>query len=365
MCKYVLRVFSVVLFFSIVLQACNTTPSTVPISNQIPEIAGSNKELLNALPHESTSVVRLLSKAERNLYEQQYALAKQQFEQLTLSCVSTACKTHVQQQLAYIQKVAPSAGLTNKLTADIIRPSVEWWRNLSPAWQAALDGLYFTGQPDVLQLAEMHKHLLHFDASQTAIQSLQPVLALSNIKRIDCTATKLTDIKPLARLSRLQLFKGANTAIQSLAGLENASRLIELHVAFTPITNLQELRDCQNLQRLNINHTKVANLLPINKLYLLENIQLANTLVTDLSPLQKLTGLQIVNCAGTNVSDLSPLKNCNGLRQLNISGTKITSLQAVMKLPHIKALQCVNTPLSAQVLQTFQQAHPDCIITGP
>jgi hypothetical protein len=187
----------------------------------------------------------------------------------------------------------------------------------------------------------------------TLIQSLDPLAACTNLRKLTLLSTRVSGLKPLMGCAKLEY----------------------LALEATLISDLSPLSACINLKALWIAATTISDLRPLSGLCQLKLVDVETTKVSDLSPLSSLPHLETLICGSTEVSDLNPLLKCPELKALDISDTEVKSLTPLLHCKKLKYLnhgdfqvdqageEQITQASTAGYIRLFQELKPGLICT--
>ena len=184
--------------------------------------------------------------------------------------------------------------------------------------------------------------------SSKLIQSLAPLAACTNLRKLDLYDSRVSSLKPLMGYVKLE----------------------RLDIGCTPVSDLRPLSACINLKSLHMCYTPVSDLSPLSGLHQLRAIKIDKAAVTDLSPLSSLSNLEILTCSNTKISDLTPLSKCSELKALDISATEVKSLTPLLQckkfkyLNHSKKLKDQTKEQTEGYIRLFKELGINCTEKG-
>lgn len=203
------------------------------------------------------------------------------------------------------QKKKSTAPKTEKLISRKVEESEEakaYWANQLPNdWRLFLQHKYGLIGDITEQVIEEIFTQKTLDCSNSVIATLEPVVALKQLRTITCSLTSITDLAPL---QYLKLLKG-------------------LDCSYTEITSLEPLSEAYQMLQIDCSNTKVRTLEPLSKLYSLQQLNCSNTRIDNLESLVNLNNLKILYCYGTYIESITPLFNLENLEYLYISVNQI------------------------------------------
>ncbi|RED92064.1 leucine-rich repeat domain-containing protein [Marinoscillum furvescens] len=260
----------------------------------------------------------------------------------------------------------------------------EWWNTLSFGWRSIFS-TYVTHDSltdeVLLQMGSIDSLSL---AGNQMIQSLEPVMALTNLKVLDLSDSKISDLEPLRYARNLRKLKAANTAVADLSVLEYFEKLEYLDLRQTLVRDIRPIEKLSALQHLNLSGTNVAVFEPLDALDQLLWLDLSNTafanpeLIADCKPLQYLnvakTGitalralrdlheLKELNASETYIHGLHGLANLQNLQLLHVNQTRVNSLEPVAELRGLRRIYADYTGVSEQAASDFMAQRPGVVV---
>lgn len=191
--------------------------------------------------------------------------------------------------------------------------------------------------------------VVEFGIVTDLVTDIEPIGALTKLKKLDCNASdhkvksKLATLEPLRGLPLTWLHCGRNQVsdLRPLAGMQ----LENLYCAFSNVRDLTPLKGMPLVQ-LQCHVTPVGSLAPLADSRQLKILDINNTQVHDLKPLKDCP-LTTLDCVRTQVTDLSPLQAAPlaDLRCDSVSPRDADILRAV------KTLKKINGKNAADVLR--------------
>ncbi|MCF8366667.1 MAG: hypothetical protein K9H16_12840 [Bacteroidales bacterium] len=216
------------------------------------------------------------------------------------------------------------------------------------------------------------------------ILSLEPLVALDNLKRIDCSHTLISDLMPLRNLTHLEFLNCSYTDVESLDALKYSTQLQELiighskikaidpvvnftalkklHMNFTGVDSLQALAGLDKLQDLEFASTAVGSLEALHELVQLQRLDFSDTKIDDLSPLSGLKNIYFLKFERTPVENLHTLKDLAGLHFLFADQTMISDLSPLNGLPELTKIYCDKTRVTRSEAIRFMENNPDVLV---
>lgn len=128
--------------------------------------------------------------------------------------------------------------------------------------------------------------------------------------------------------------------IRNSLGIDYVSSVVVVDLNSQKFDQMPDLSGFPSLRSLWLFHSDVDDLGFISSFGELENLAIQQTDVSSLEPVSRNRKLKWINIADTNVSDLSPL----------------------FGLPNLKTLTLTSANISAEELNRFRTAQPDCEI---
>lgn len=243
------------------------------------------------------------------------------------------------------------------------------------AQMARLTEIDITGKADINTLEPLKalRELKKLKANGTGISSLAPLQYLDDLQHIECRSTGVSDLSPLSGLKQLNYLDISGTQVTSLAAIRQQPELTYLYADNTSIEKeefaayintkpertvvfmSQALESWWSLlapewkqvfrQATGIREEKLTaeQLHQIAKLHIL-NIPVG-TRINSLAPVEMLFRLHELNFSNTQVQDLSPLAKVPALRVLRLPGNPIRSLAAIHGLTNLEVLDIQSTPI--------------------
>ncbi len=208
--------------------------------------------------------------------------------------------------------------------------------------------------------------LENLGAVNCGIDSLEPLLPLSEIRVLDLRANKIADLTPLTNMQKLETLKLHNNQLGSIGEVKDLPHLRTLWVGgndiidLSPMKGLTELEDvsvmlCANLtdigplrgknsiRSLDIEGTDIKNTDTLATLKHLEQLEMAGTQISDLSFAEGLTNLKRLDIASTKTQDISPLLGLPSLESLDLSNTQIREITGIERLQKLRELKLSST----------------------
>lgn len=260
----------------------------------------------------------------------------------------------------------------------------EWWNTLSFGWRSIFST--YVAHDSItdevlLQMGSIDSLSL---VGNQMIQSLEPVMALTNLKVLDLSDSKITDLEPLRYARKLRKLTAANTGVEDLAVLEYFEKLSHLDLRQTLVRDIRPLKKLTALQTLNLSGTNVsvfdalapldqlqwldvsntafANLELISNCEQLAYLNIAKTGVTTLKALADFQQLEELNASETYIYGLHGLERLSGLRLLHINQTRVNSLQPVADIASLQRIYADYTGVSEQAASDFMARKPSVVV---
>jgi Leucine-rich repeat (LRR) protein len=260
-----------------------------------------------------------------------------------------------------------------------------WWNGLSHDWKVVLAGdmklegsmpmaqidsfndsvAMIGGQRTAIMGSEFYKflgqivHASRVDLSgNTAIQNLEPLNKLSDLKQVNVSGTGVSDLMPLRNLNKLEILDISNTGISKLDPLRYCILINQLRIKGTPISDLSVVPAFQTLSTLDISGTKVNSLEVLRDMTTVKDLRINHTSVNDLAPIASLVNLEMLNISSTPVDNLDALKNLSKLSILICDSTGISSLAPLDDLTGLQRVYCNNTRIKQTEALGFLKKHP-------
>lgn len=298
----------------------------------------------------------------------------------------------------------------SKITRDIARkfmsanPSIlvifdsetlsNWWNGMSGEWKIAF-GKYvkYTGLPNKDQLQQM-ANLTEVNVSNNiAINTLEPLKEVTNLKKLFCNGTSVSDLTPLKDLIDLQIIEANNTKVNNLRPLANLTNLEKISVENCGLTTLQGIEKLNVLKFLYCDkntltldqvdalnkllpsclvvhqsevlrlwwqnlpdawkqvfgqHIKIDNPPTREQTHQVATLEVLridnNNAIRDLEPVRQLRRLKELTFSNTLVSNISPLMSLKNIEKLDFSKNPIGDIAPLTDMISLKYLAFENTP---------------------
>jgi Leucine-rich repeat (LRR) protein len=269
-----------------------------------------------------------------------------------------------------------------------------WWNGMSGEWKIAF-GKYvkYTGLPNKDQLQQM-ANLTEMNVSNNqAINTLEPLKEVTNLKKLFCSSTSVSDFSPLKDLIDLQILEANSTKINNLRPLANLTNLEKISVENCALTTLQGIEKLNVLKILYCDkntitldqvdalnkvlpsclvvhqsevlrlwwqnlpdawkqvfgqHVKIDN--PptreqTHQVATLEALRIDNNnAIRDLEPVRQLRRLKELTFSNTLVSNISPITSLKNLEKLDFSKNPVGDISSLTDMVSLKFLAFENTP---------------------
>lgn len=260
-----------------------------------------------------------------------------------------------------------------------------WWKSLSYEWQtifkrrlAITDSVGLNAIKDMTALNELDlggneyiqsieplvqlTNLKRLNLSRTNVEDLTPIRNLTELVDLDLSRTKILDLSPLRYADKLSRLNISNTPVRSIAVLEKMTALQTLEMQNTHVFNFGPLTFLSGLVNLNIKHTQIADLTPVRELTELTHLHIAQTNIQDLMPATGLTKLVSLNMDSTLVRDIKALATLVNLEVLSANHTFISDLSPLKDLPQLQRVYCDHTPVKKPAADAFMAANPEVLV---
>jgi len=160
-----------------------------------------------------------------------------------------------------ISDVAPLSTISSLEEIDISCTAVADFRPLAKLGLKSFD---LSGCPvhDIGSLSSCVA-LQNVSLNDTHVTSVEPILRLSELRRLGLARTKVRSLGPEGALSRLEFLDATDSNLEDLAGLAPGHSLQAIHIAGTRVADLGPLRDARDCRTLNLRGSIVADLSPI------------------------------------------------------------------------------------------------------
>jgi len=221
-------------------------------------------------------------------------------------------------------------------------------------------------------------------SGNSRITTLEPLVQLSELRRINCSHTFVADLMPLRNMSKLEYLDCSHTAVESLNPLKYSTALKTLNISHTLVREINPAANFINLESFHLSHTWVDSLEAISELTKLKDLEIANTKITSLSTLEKMKSIERLDFSGTQIRDLSPIasldkiylikfentpvNNLNPLRNLEnliyifADNSRIGDLSPLNGLPKLNRVYCDKTAISRPEAISFMQNNPHVLV---
>jgi hypothetical protein len=261
-----------------------------------------------------------------------------------------------------------------------------WWNGLSHDWKVVLGGdmklegtlpmsqidsfndsvAMVGGQRTLIMGSEFYQflgqivHAGKVDLSgNAAIQNLEPLNKLSDLKNVNISGTGVSDLMPLRNLNKLEILDISNTSVSKLDPLRYCILINQLRMKGTPISDLSAVPAFKSLSTLDVSWTKVNSLEAIRDMATMKDLRINHTLVKDISPVSTLVNLEMLNISSSPIDNLDALKSLMNLHILICDSTGITSLSALDNLSGLQRVYCNNTRINQKEALSFIKKHPE------
>jgi len=261
-----------------------------------------------------------------------------------------------------------------------------WWNGLPQVWKVVLsDGMKLEGtlpmsqidsfndslamvggKPTAIMGSEFYQflgqiiHSDHVDLSgNMAIQNLDPLNKLSDLKTVNISGTAIGDLMPLRNLNKLENLDISNTPVSKLDPLRYCILLNQLRMKGTQVTDLTAIPGFSALTILDLSWTKVNSIDVVKDLANLRDLRINHTLVSDLTPVSGLSNLEMLNFSSTPVDKLDALSELKSLRILMCDSTGVSSLSPLNNLTSLQRVYCNNTQVKQKEALAFLKKHPE------
>ncbi|MCC5945063.1 MAG: hypothetical protein JJT94_09005 [Bernardetiaceae bacterium] len=270
-----------------------------------------------------------------------------------------------------------------------------WWKELPAEWKTV-----FTAQakvssaPTVEELAQISGLTTINIEGNAAINTLEPLRELLELRSLNANKTSVSNIEPLQDLIALRDIKLNRTQVLDLRPLSALTDLEALHIENTRVSDLSPLKTLKNLKLLYCDsnpmpENQVLELLTENpnmliiyrtaalndwwrnleqewktvfekyvqfngtptkeQLHTITSLETINVndnkSIRNLQPLAVFIRLKELRLAGTSVTDVSPLRPLRSLKILQLGNTPITNLDPLNTLGNLEVLDIENTPM--------------------
>ncbi|WP_185152707.1 leucine-rich repeat domain-containing protein [Fulvivirga aurantia] len=269
-----------------------------------------------------------------------------------------------------------------------------WWVSLSDSWRAIFQKqLNISNNPSKETLAKVTA-IDSLDISHnSAINSLEPLKRLRDLRWLDARHTSINDITALKELNQITYLNISNTEVSELKALKNADNLQVIEADSTLIIDLTSLEYLKSLKTVYVDNTPVSgqdiNLLidknpevlvifqtdrlirwwldlpkswsdllkekskeelvptteQLHQITQQEDFELTGTSINTLAPLSAFIRLKALSFNNTGISDLSPLAKHENLKTLVATNSPVSELSSLAHLKKLKMLSIANTPV--------------------
>ena len=271
-----------------------------------------------------------------------------------------------------------------------------WWNSMSGEWKIAF-GKYvkYTGLPNKDQLQQMANLTEVNISNNQAINTLEPLKEVTNLKKLFCNSTSVSDLTPLKDLIDLQILEANNTKVSNLRPLTNLTNLEKISVENCGLTNLQGIEKLNVLKTLYCDkntltldqvdalnkvlpsclvvhqsevlrlwwqnlpdawkqvfgqHVKIDNPPTREQTHQVATLEILridnNNAIKDLEPVRQLRRLKELTFSNTLVSNIIPLMSLKNIEKLDFSKNPIGDISPLTDMVSLKSLAFENTPVN-------------------
>ncbi len=177
--------------------------------------------------------------------------------------------------------------------------------------------------------------------SESYLQSIEPIKALTNLESISLDNNNFTKLDQLAFFPHLKSISLRSNQIDSLDKLPVLTDLEDLKLGENPITSgLSKINNTPNLKTLEIAGTGLSDLNSFSELKKLEVLDVSRNAITDFISLNKFQNLNTLNINTTFRGKIDSFPTLPSLTNLDISFNEISSGNS--QEIFIKFKNCVN-----------------------
>jgi hypothetical protein len=180
----------------------------------------------------------------------------------------------------------------------------------------------------------------------TAIDNLEPITKLAELRNLNLSGTKASDLTPIRNLNYLETLNLSRCPVQTLAPLLFMQNIKDLDVSSTNVKDLSSIMSFKQLERLTISGSKVESIESLAGLTTLIDLRLNSTAVENITPVHGLTNLVMLQFSGTKVKDISSVSGLNKLIRLDFKQTSVPSLDSLHQLKSLQLLFFDATPIA-------------------
>lgn len=252
---------------------------------------------------------------------------------------------------------------------------IEWWAKLSPEWKAIFtEQIKADAKPSKEQLALVANITNINIAGKTAINSLEPLRNVLNLKELNCSGTNVESLLPISDLMDLRVLDCSKTKVKDLKPLELLTNLETLNAESNDIENISALEKTSNLKIAYLDGNKIRVDQPAyflsrypNRLLIYRTSELetwwkglpeawktvfGSYVKVDAKPtneqLHRIVSLEAINISNNkNITDLGVLTIFSRLKELRLSDTQIADLSSISTITSLEILQFSRCPVSS------------------
>lgn len=261
-----------------------------------------------------------------------------------------------------------------------------WWKRLSYEWNSIFKRR-LNMVTDSLRLDDI-KNVTSIDALDLSgneyLQTIEPLAALTNLKRLNLSGTTIADLTPIRNLTGLVELDLSGTTIEDISALKYSDKLVRLRISNTPVSDITVVQEMPQLEELDISDTGVTDLSPIAGLSSLKVLNMESAPVADLTPLQFLVGMRELNASKTFLTNLTPLSGLKALeilkldstyfgdisalntlenlRVISMNHTAVANLRPLLELTHLERVYCDHTAIGRTLADGFMANRPGVLV---
>ena len=210
----------------------------------------------------------------------------------------------------------------------------------------------------LIELSELQ----NLDCSSTNIDDISPIRNLNKINTLDISNTQVTDISDLRYANNIKVLNADNIHLNNIEIIGLYSQLTNLSISGTDVYDISMLENCEQLVDLDISGTKITSLDSIVLPQSIRFLDLSNTSISDITTLENLENLQVLIIDGTEITDLSPLANSSKLNELQCRNTNVSDIMPLKDLQHLVRIYCDNTQIDSEKADSFRNVNRRVIV---
>ena len=238
-------------------------------------------------------------------------------------------------------KVAAISKWKSKPKYRKLKPSEQWWVDLSPEWQAIFrEHSKLQEYPDKMDLQKV-EFIYTLDLKDKGITTIEPLFKVKQLRTLDLTKNPITSLKGIENNKMLEKLYINETQIEDLTPLNNLSSLKILHCENLGLETLDPIKGMVNLEELNCSQNKLKDIEALKNMPMLKFLNISlNEEITSIESLRNKPNLTKLWMRKMKVTDISAISTCTNMVVLDVFSNEIGTLTPLTRLKKLAYLDC-------------------------